>query len=330
MQIFVQIESHLSAIIQHIMIGNKFFFNIENEFERLINQGAELKKIELPKVLSELFCYQLSKPDLNGSVVAGLGADFSQKLAYTKCLVEYLERLAFFEVGRNKGFTSTNGIAGHFYESLAEKNANAELLERDSFLLHWYSQTPFLKLQHSVSAISEFERNEPKYKIDFFQTFLGELTTTCCFITDNSTGGFVLGLSSGKKTQVLEIEKAFSEAIINLHFGSGGRDSASYDGESLLSLSDHRNYWLNRKLPAWVSNSAEPQEIKYNKLPHSTISSFTKKYGNITISGVAKTNLLGIKIGRPDTFELMQLKSRIVSNTSAKLMLDDLQPHPIP
>lgn len=283
----------------------------------------------MPASLQSLYCYQLSKTDSNGTIIAGLGSDFNQKLAYTKCLVEFIERKAFYEIGIKEGFSSTNGIAGHFFNSLAKKNAHAELLERDSFLLHWYGQIPFLPVKNSNKFILNFQKSMPNYKIRFFKTFLGEITTYCCFITNDLAPGFVVGLSSGKKDLNSEIEKSFSEAVINLYYGSGGTNSPPYDGDSLNTLSDHRNYWLMRPTPVWIDSQIDTKTIIYQKHPHTTICSFNVKYGKINVHGLIKTNFLGIKVGWPDTSDILQLKMRI-RNLNNLMYINRAEPHPIP
>lgn len=311
------------------MLLSNFLLNIENEIEKLINAGAILQKIALPESLKSLYCYQLSKANTKGTIIAGLGADFDQKLAYVKCLVEFVERKAFYEIGINAGFSSTNGIAGHLFMGLAKKHAYAELLERDSFLLHWYGKVPFLKIEHSNTLVLNFQNSIPNYNVQFYKTFLGEMTTYCCCITNTKTMGFVIGLSSGKKNLNAEIEKSFSEAVINLYYGSGGPNSKTYDGFSLKTLSDHRNYWLQRPLPNWVNTPIDPGKIIYKKLPHTTVSSFNEKYGKISVCGLIKTNLLGIKVGWPDENDSLQLKMRVrfpdhITNITQS------EPHPIP
>lgn len=310
------------------MFLDNLLLNITNELSRLVAEGANLQKVALPSSLSSLFVYQISKPNDGGLIVAGLGADFNQKLAYTKCLVEYIERKAFYDFGLSVGFNSTNGIAGHYFNFMAKRNAYAELLERDSFLLHWYSKIPFISVNCSNKIIIKFQEQSPEYEIKFYKTFLGEITTYICFIILRSTGGFVIGLSSGKNTLGDELNKAFSEAVINLYFGSGGTESQTYDGHSLNSLSDHRNYWLQRNLPPWICESVEKQNYEYVRLPHNCLASFNVKYDKIWVYGSIVTNLLRIKLGLPDEHDLLLLKTRIRTTKSFFPMGNE--PHPIP
>lgn len=68
------------------------------------------------------------------AMVTGYGFDLDSNIAMTKAMVEALERL----VVRSSKIKTTNGMAAHFFPEPAARSAVLELVERDSYLGHWY------------------------------------------------------------------------------------------------------------------------------------------------------------------------------------------------
>ena len=166
-----------------------------------IKSGAEFKKVTIPlETLRWLHTIHFSFLE-NSLDYYGLGSDINEKLAYVKAVVEFYERKAFYDVGIKRGFTSTNGIAGHRFYNLAHKAAIAELYERDAFLCHWYSQTPFLKVENTNTDVQNViaELSSMQIKTLFRSTYLGFQKIILCFLINEQTGGFALGLSSDKQ-----------------------------------------------------------------------------------------------------------------------------------
>lgn len=298
-----------------------------------IKSGAEFKKVTIPlETLRWLHTIHFSFPntDLN---YYGLGSDTNEKLAYVKAVVELYERKAFFEMGIKGGFTSTNGIAGHRFYNLAQRAAIAELYERDAFLYHWYSQTPFLKVENTNSKVQNViaELSSMHIKTLFRSTYLGFRKITLCFLINEQTGGFALGLSNDKQNTA----KAFSEAVINYFLGHQGKTpdelKVELQSEGLINLKNHRTYWMHEHpIPEWILSVAtkERSVIPNAPLPKIT-NSFQYRNGPIRVVGVQLSEIFTLKLGFPTKDDMELLRRRLgydisVSNNNSNV------PHPIP
>ncbi len=295
--------------------------------------GAEFKKVTIPlETLGWLHTIHFSLPDKSLNYY-GLGSDTNEKLAYVKAVVEFYERKAFYDVGIKCSFTSTNGIAGHRFYNLAHKAAIAELYERDAFLCHWYSQTPFLKIENTNSNVQNVvtELSSMKIKTLFRSTYLGFQKIVLCFLVNEQTGGFALGLSNGKPNTA----KAFSEAVINYFLGHQGKTpdelQAELRKEGLISLQNHRTYWMHEKpIPEWVLKiSTKECSLGQNKIEPKIINTFKYKTGPIRISGVQLSEIFTLKLGFPTKEDMELLRRRLgcdisIPNNSLTV------PHPIP
>ncbi len=302
--------------------------------ESQIKKGAEFKKVITPlETLKWLHMVHYSFPYLNIDYY-GLGADSNEKLAYIKAVVEFYERKAFFDIGIIRGFSSTNGIAGHRFHFLAQKAAIAEIYERDSFLCHWYSQIPFLKIVNEDSKIELVikELSDLKIKTLFRITFLGHQKTVACFLVNEETGGFALGLSNNQ----FDLFKAFSEAIINYFLGNQGENSSELLSDlhekGLSSLKNHRTYWLHENvIPEWILNDFSDLSIEVPKLlSPKVMNHFNSKTGPICISGVQLSEVFTLKMGFPckDDIDLLRLKTG--RDMTEQYNNNEVIPHPIP
>lgn len=251
-----------------------FDFN-QRKINKLIEQeilsGGNFEKLIFPiDELNQLHVIQFFKNNNIYGIVSGLGADKDLKLAYLKSIVEYFERLAFFKNEKNLNLFSTNGIAAHRIPAIAKNSAEDELLERDSFLRHWYSNTPFtpLLLNSEEEHINQSLKSE-SLEIFLGQTYLGFKETTACFLKSNKTNGFALGISSGRG--FYDREKAIQEALINYFFGHLGvpveNQLLAIQNEGVRSLQSHRAYWLYlNPMPSWIFAAGTTKKAVKSKL----------------------------------------------------------------
>lgn len=72
-----------------------------------------------------------------GDHYEGRGSDFDEETALVKAIMEAFERILIKE----NDLENSNGIALHFDRPSAKINAQAELIERDSFLCHYLTNT---------------------------------------------------------------------------------------------------------------------------------------------------------------------------------------------
>lgn len=314
---------------------NKMLTNIfmGSFIDSQIKSGAEFKKVTIPlETLKWLHTIHFSFPDKRLDYY-GLGSDTNEKLAYVKAVVEFYERTAFYDVGINCGFTSTNGIAGHRFYNLAHKAAIAELYERDACLCHWYSQTPFLKVENINTNVQNVitELSGLKIKTLFRSTYLGFKKIILCFLINEQSGGFALGLSNDKENTA----KAFSEAVINYFLGHQGKTpielQAKLRKEGLISLQNHRTYWMHENpIPEWVLKISTNEHFIGQISPApKTINTFQYKTGPIRISAVQLSEIFTLKLGFPTKEDMELLRRRLgydisIPNNSLTA------PHPIP
>lgn len=222
-----------------------------------IQTGGSFEKLLFPiEELNEIHVIQFFKLHPTFGQVSGLGADSKIEMAYLKAIVEYFERLAFFENEKKLNLYSTNGIAAHRIKNIAKKSAQDELLERDAFLRHWYSNTPFIGLELNTheKGIDLLLKKE-SLELILAESYLGSIETIVCFLKDNKSKGFALGLSAGRG--ICNREKAIQEAIINYFFGHQGfsveEQLATIKSEGIHSLLSHRAYWLYiESIPEWL------------------------------------------------------------------------------
>ncbi len=138
--------------------------------------------------------------EVSGKSYRGRGWAQDENLAFVKAVAEASERAA---LGKSP-FTSSWGMAAHTDKVLAIENAKRELFERDAFLCHYLSRTPFLadnsekpkwflqlreRLAHKNAELVSF-----LLKSDF-----GVETSLVCVFGENYNKRFggTLGLSCG-------------------------------------------------------------------------------------------------------------------------------------
>ncbi len=300
-----------------------------------ISQGAEFKKASLPLSTIDWLNIIHFSNESSAKNYYGLGADINEKQAYIKAVVEYYERKFFFDRGVHLGFNSTNGIAGHRFKVLARNAAISELFERDSLLCHWYSKTPFIEVKVEDDKVKKTmqEIRSEKILTLFYKTYLGIQDTYLCFLVNTETGGFALGLSSGK-TSKENISKAFSEAIINLFLGHQGKSREEliqdFECEGLTSLKNHRTYWLHIKpLPDWVLKPTKHDLFKISQNSHNNMKEFHYTYGPINIVGIKISEIFTLNLGRP-TIADYELLSRRLKLDNISNPAEAIEPHPIP
>jgi ribosomal protein S12 methylthiotransferase accessory factor YcaO len=153
--------------------------SVENIYSQYLSQGG----FKLVQIRSQL---------QSGVECGGLGVDRDPRIALIKALSEYFERKAVLVADELLGFNSTNGVASHRFSLLAKHAAYFELAERDAFLAHWYSRSPFEKVDdipsRLIGILRSFDANN--LKALFFVTNLGFEKATVCFIVDKTSGGF--------------------------------------------------------------------------------------------------------------------------------------------
>jgi hypothetical protein len=194
----------------------------------------------------------------NGVVAFGFGEHDLELLAVQKSIAEGVERCVFKLLKETRPeLKNSNGWAAHLTKLKAQASARSELLERDTALLHWLSQTQMDQINPTSlpSSIESWIKEElilaPRFnKIKILVSKLGFTPIVATFIHDQDGFGFI----SQATTSCLEaaIEKALTETC---------RIADFYEKEISVTTSidypttpeEHANYYASvEKLPSWL------------------------------------------------------------------------------
>lgn len=151
--------------------------------------------------------------EINDKIFEGRGNGDSRDLSLKKAMVESIERAICLDYAK-----TTNGIAAHTDNRMAELNARNELLERDLFLNHFYTNTPFIRLETNLNSIPEsvhnfLKKNQDKIGIwKMLSTNLGQ-GYVCSISSAQGKWGCILGLAFGQQSEVELITKSLFEAF---------------------------------------------------------------------------------------------------------------------
>ncbi len=139
----------------------------------------------------------LCRAQFGSKLVEAWGSSFDEDEALCKAFAEVSERGVFFEDGSD----NTNGFAAHINNIDSKKNAALELQERDLFLCHFLTKTPFLKI--NTTTIKNWDWIEPvsaqskvmKININYYH--LGTSGAICVIdgLNANPTFGYIIGAS---------------------------------------------------------------------------------------------------------------------------------------
>ncbi len=307
--------------------------DLEQAIQIELSEGAAFERLTIPMAgLKKFHVIQFFKVTGSGRAIAGLGVDLKEQYAYRKAIFEYFERKAVISVGLQNGFTSTNGVAAHRYPALAFRAAMNELFERDAFLRHWYSRTPFIAVDDLSSLSPQIRLDELHafgYRPFFCKTHLGFFPTTLAFLIHQKTGNFALGLSSGRGGG--DLNKSFLEAAINLFFGNEGKTTEELlqhlKDHGVVSLRDHRTFWLQANpIPGWLH---DPISIDSNlgrpRKPTPKIERVTLANSPVDVVGARCDEALDLALGLPKERDLLILRRSNLLPSDGLLF-----PHPIP
>ena len=158
--------------------------------------------------------------ELEGRVYEGRGMDKNADLAFTRAGAEVIERAVIY----HSKLKSSNGIALHAEEPKAKENALYELLERDQFLCHFFTTTPFAELNPFIVKELEIDFEYIREKLEkesieitLKRTLFSNPTTAICLARKVSAKGFngILGLGASD-TLSKSASKAIAECLTNV------------------------------------------------------------------------------------------------------------------
>lgn len=177
---------------------------------------------------------------------------------------------------------TSNGVACHSILENAQINACNELLERDLFLSHFLTKTPFNRLKDESKYIPKSVFDFVLKSGDVIQIFgfkennMGQ--GFVCLVSNGKHWGGVLGLSFGQESCEKLIQKSILEAFRQYYFEitiQKFKNQISLDefiSRKKWGFSDHGHLFMNvdyfnriKFLFQNGDNNSENHEIKYNK-----------------------------------------------------------------
>lgn len=170
--------------------------------------------------------------DFRGKKYFGIGHSQSLRTGHVIAAAEVLERVAM----AHAGLANSNGCAVHTDPAIARFSARSELLERDSFLCHYYTGTRLGALPETTSSrVNEIKNFVRSLGRDFAAgVLINEENTPCVLAGINGfqlspAEGIFLGMGMAK-TFDEALEKALSECLrfIEIHL-ERPTDSISLD-----------------------------------------------------------------------------------------------------
>lgn len=303
-------------------------FRIGSIIQKELEDGGRFESLVPPlSSLKNLHFIQFRK-SMGTENAYGLAVSRDMRKAQIVSYFEYLDRKAFHENWKRLNLRSTNGVAAHKFRFLAKQAAISELIERDSFLIHWHSQTPFKSIAGNLltDQISE-DLCQQNFSLNLFETTLGLKKTVVCILINEKTGGFCVGSSSGKGSKG-DIEKAAVEAVINLCFGGYGKNTdqliSDLELNGMTNLESHRTFWLYKaQAPNWLrSKKANQFEVSVIDPEFKTMNVAQDPF---PVVAVQSPKLFQLVVGPPSAEELSKLTRRLKGYTSAS----EGDPHPL-
>ena len=128
-----------------------------NNKQQLKLKGTKLTWVD--EWLPGYFDYGI-EVEIDGEKYEGRGTDLNEELAFIKGAVEAFEKAVF---KNNK--LKIGGFSGHKNQELADIKAKLELIERDSFMCHYLTKTPFKQIREDEEKIEDIPIMNIKTKL---------------------------------------------------------------------------------------------------------------------------------------------------------------------
>lgn len=180
----------------------------------------------------------------------GTGLHKNGSVALSKALGELLERECIHQF---PSADSSNGVAGYFSEKGGKQNAFFELIERDQFLVHFLTRTPFKDVSKELLK-SRFGREMIKaFDVVGYQLKLGLLYDQECLVTiavafnsDRSRGVFLD--TAADNTFEISLQRSVSSVALAINADSRWSKKRPDDQTSTYTGKpfDHRQIGFSR------------------------------------------------------------------------------------
>jgi hypothetical protein len=180
--------------------------------------------------------------DALGSTFIGRSTSVSETMSLTKAISEAVERSAVV----SNGLVTSSGVAAHTQRDLAIENALFEIIERDSFLCHYLTGTPFHEVPSSYrnKTVEEIREIAGSFGVVLDVVGMrvpGGLVGVACIAkgeTCRRKFGLLVSTACGKDPREVA-ESATLSCMRNLSAWLDGLEIAVY---SLAELKDRRRW----------------------------------------------------------------------------------------
>ncbi len=221
--------------------------------------------------------------NINGEEIAGSAFGENEDLALTKAIAEMLERAII----REHAFPNSNGTAAHITAEAAAIHATQELQERDLFLCHFLTRTPFAAISQPGRKTHMFTQWLQHHKVKLSLYELGS-TGALCLIDGRSAAkpfGFIIStslnetrdeatlstvLSAGRRAHRILTQNQPLQSLTLNEFSKIDRPNFQHHGQLALNI-DYANsiaYLFANGSPAGAQPQVNPEiETLMSKKP---------------------------------------------------------------
>ena len=218
---------------------------------------------------------------LDGNTYRGRGMDQDSDLALTKGGAEAIERAVISQVQAKSTETGHDGgFALHSEEAKAKKNALYELMERDQFLCHFLTKTPFIDLKPSEWKGVRFEHIQKKLAKEWVEivlkrTLFSKPKTVICFARRVAPtplgfrGAIGLGTSDSLHESVAKaVIECLTNVVYHLKHPSDSEDFKTFKAKRSYGPAEHGRLYLGNSPEcdlSWIfcKSTDKPKKIEW-------------------------------------------------------------------
>lgn len=246
-QRYLILSNFFYQIIFKFKVAN---FLISNQINLSFDYAVNVKFVKSPfDVLKSFYLFGFStKLDNSTERILFSGMDPNFNLAGKKCLSEFMEMYVSKNIlTKYCLLNSRNGMSCHVTQDLSEEKSYLEIVERDSFLMHFLC--PSLK----SFPVLFLENKDFKIQISNLQTIDSSICVSICLLINKHDNDLFIGLSSElstkSATQDSLNQKCFQEALMLNNYWSIPRFITSIDkGHKMNMLLPHLNAFKNNEI----------------------------------------------------------------------------------
>ncbi len=259
--------SEVVEFVKAVLASRSFTRFFSGESTSLPGHGPISLKVKSVRPFTRSEGYRLVKHSIctiveteSGLLGYGYGESDFELLALQKSIAEGVERCIFRTAKQaDPSILTSNGWAAHLTQKKARQSAMVELLERDTSLVHWLSETSYTEIlsdswpeKLKYWADDELSRAPKFNKLRILVSHLGHVSTAATVIHDTSGFAFVSQACSNSLSSA--VSKALAETcrIADLSSRVTGSTSTNLEAQS-WSPEEHIAFYAKKEpLPEWL------------------------------------------------------------------------------